>query len=79
MNIYKSRKLIGNKFWEVQFEIPTHLSDWFCFKIELTSKRDHAGFRFEIELLKLFYFHLWIYDSRHWNHDENRWEIYVNE
>lgn len=69
-------KISKNKSWEVQCELPTDLSDWFRIEISQTSKCDHAGFRFEFELLKLFYFHLWIYDNRHWDYDNDKWEVY---
>lgn len=72
-------KISKNKYWEIQCEFPTKLSDWFRFEIELNSKCDHAGFRFEFELLKLFYFHLWIYDHRHWDYDNNKWEVYDDD
>lgn len=38
-----------------------------------TRQIDHAGFRFLISLLGLFYFVVEIYDIRNWNDKENRW------
>jgi hypothetical protein len=40
--------------------------------------KDHAGPRFEITALGLF-FNIHLHDSRHWNHTENRWEQYPGE
>jgi hypothetical protein len=36
--------------------------------------RDHAGPRFEIILFGLF-FGIQMYDSRHWNYEQNRWYL----
>ena len=35
--------------------------------------RDHAGPKLELSVLG-YYFSVGIYDNRHWNHNENRWE-----
>jgi hypothetical protein len=35
---------------------------------------DHAGPRFEITILGLF-FNIQLYDGRHWNHEKNRWYL----
>lgn len=37
--------------------------------------RDHAGPRIEISVFG-FFFCAKIYDNRHWNYDEHRWENY---
>ena len=44
------------------------------FVVEYTTKTDHAGFTFNLNLLGLE-FEVKIYDSRHWNDDENRWYL----
>lgn len=40
-----------------------------------THKSDHAGFELGIGLFG-YGIHFRIYDTRHWNHDTNRWEEY---
>lgn len=72
-------RITKNKSWEIQIETFSSLADWFRFDISINSKTDHAGFRFEIEILKFFYFHLWIVDNRHWDYDNNRWINYDHE
>jgi len=69
-------KISKHKYWEIQAEMPSDLADLFGFNIELSSKRDHAGFRFEVELFRFIYFHLWIYDNRHWDYENDRWVKY---
>jgi hypothetical protein len=41
----------------------------------ITTRRDHAGVD---ALLGFFGFtvHLHLYDTRHWNHETNKWEVY---
>lgn len=47
-----------------------------AFKFELTSRRDHAGIRFEIGLLGYeVEFHM--YDVRHWDNENKCWEVYA--
>ena len=46
-------------------------------EISLTRKRDHAGFIFNLNFFYLnFYFN--IYDSRHWDDEDNKWEEYYD-
>ena len=61
-----------HKFLEVQLDRFDEW-DWFSFKIEWTRKRDHAGFEIYAELVG-FVFILNLYDHRHWDYDNNRWE-----
>ena len=57
---------------ELQLEIGKNRSEWFRFCLQTRSKQDHAGLYFEIELLTVFYFHFWFYDTRHWNYGKGR-------
>jgi hypothetical protein len=43
------------------------------FEISFSRKMDHAGFDLRIELFKI-YLYFSIYDDRHWNEEENKWE-----
>jgi hypothetical protein len=51
--------------------------DWNYFYVSsnLTRKCDHAGFGLEMEFLGAFFW-LSIYDGRHWNYEEGKWEEY---
>lgn len=74
--MYKSGKFfnIPNKYWEIQ---TGKWDNWLSLNLDLeyTTKQDHAGFRFYINLFS-FHFGITIYDSRHWNDDTNDWEVY---
>ena len=48
------------------------------FKFRLAPREDHGGVRMEIGLFG-FALTMQIYDNRHWNFDEGRWEIYLEE
>ena len=70
-----SVKLSENKSFEYQFD--NRFSDQpFEFSLSWTSKQDHAGIRFTFSIYKLFWIELSLYDSRHWNTDQNRWQSY---
>jgi hypothetical protein len=45
------------------------------FEFSVTSKADHAGFRFTLGLLG-YSISATIYDTRHWDRDSDSWEIY---
>lgn len=62
----------GNKAWEFQaYRSNTVVEGLF----ELTSHQDHAGLKLEFGILT-FSFVFQIYDTRHWNYAERRWEVY---
>lgn len=64
---------------EISFQLRTALCSWFEFNIRFLEKCDHAGLYFTFSLLKLFFFEINFYDSRHWNYDENRWCHYLEK
>jgi hypothetical protein len=64
-----SGNLFWNKFWELQ-AMRTH--DIVALRVEATIRRDHAGFALELGLLS-FNLAFTVYDSRHWDHEEERW------
>ena len=47
----------------------------FRLNINKNKKTDHAGFRFNLNIfgLDFDYTH---YDTRHWNYDNDNWEVY---
>ena len=60
---------IKHKFWE--FEI-LKSTDVVNFHFEITTRRDHAGMNFELALFG-YGIHFMIYDSRHWDWENNTW------
>jgi hypothetical protein len=52
----------GRKFSTTPFE----------FSMRLTTKGDHAGFRFAFSIYKLFFLFLGITDNRHWSNELDR-------
>lgn len=67
-----------HKSFEYQFEFgkSTPTNKIFEFLIEVTTKRNHAGPNFTFGIKNLFWICLKIYDHRHWNEEEDRWETY---
>ena len=64
-------KLFDNhNYFNVNFFL---FGDFFQFQLMLNKKSDHAGFLFNICILGLS-IHANIYDIRHWNDEENKWE-----
>jgi hypothetical protein len=67
--------LSKNKCFEMQF-----MKDYYIIGIELDfehifKRSDHAGPRIDISLLG-YTLSAQIYDRRHWDHDNNCWEVY---
>ncbi len=65
-----------NKSFEYQFEFGNFCNSLFEFKVEWTTKCDHAGPSFTFSIYKLFWINFKIYDHRHWDSDLNVWKIY---
>jgi hypothetical protein len=69
-----SGRVFGNKFWELEHSYYSPLL--FDVNVRCTHRTDHAGFEIGIGLLGYgLNFH--IYDSRHWDNDNNTWSTYV--
>ena len=67
----RSFQVYKNKFFE--FEIVYYSNTLLDFNFSWTSRVDHAGL--DLTLGLLFYsVSFRMYDRRHWNHKENRWE-----
>ena len=70
-NLYnRAGHLRGNLCWEVQF---MQTADILSLKFEWTMARDHAGPYCELGLFG-YSISASIYDRRHWDHFNNRWE-----
>lgn len=61
---------IKNKHWEVQI---TKCEELFRIEFQWSFKQDHAGIRLELGLLG-YKIDFTLYDSRHWDYKNNRWE-----
>ena len=72
--ICKGWRVTKNKGFEIQLSL---MEDWAWFNLhfEITRRKDHAGIDFTFEIPFVF-FNMNFYDSRHWNFDNNAWEIY---
>lgn len=68
-------QLSKRKSFECQIELFNKMSEdyIFCINGHWSIRRDHAGPSLMIIIWRLVYFHVAIYDHRHWNYDENRW------
>lgn len=65
------KQLTKNKGLEIQLTLKWKFSQWFKVSFETHTKCDHERVEFSIELLRFFYFHIMVYDFRHWNYDTN--------
>ena len=68
-------QLSKNKSFEYQLELGKN-SNFHPFQFELkwTSEEDHAGPSFTFGIKYFFWICISIYDHRHWDYDNNRWE-----
>lgn len=65
-----------NKYGEIQsWNNYAGATNPFDIKLSWTMKCDHAGFDFYIEIWS-FMFNFKIYDNRHWDYDNDQWEVY---
>jgi len=72
----KNINLSKNKSIEVQLDLfPTDDATVFKCEFRANQKVDHAGIGFFLELYKSFYFHIQLYDHRHWDYEKKCWEI----
>lgn len=73
----KSGSITEYKHWEL--ELTSYSKDFLGIRLDTRWRgRDHAGFSVEFILLG-YNLHANIYDSRHWNYENNSWEIYTGE
>lgn len=70
------KSLSKTKGLEIQLTLERNFGEWFEISLKTRKKCDHAGTEFVINLFKFFYFHISIYDFRHWDCDNDRFCIY---
>lgn len=63
---------VTNKYWEIQI---LRNDNWLRFEFGFTIREDHAGLNLELGLFG-YEIHFTIYDNRHWDYINNRWEKY---
>lgn len=66
------RTPISHKYWEIQI---IRCYNLLRFEFELSIRQDHAGLNLELGLFG-YEIHFTIYDNRHWDYINNRWEKY---
>lgn len=72
-NVYsKSGSLSKHKAWEVEVYKTKAVVD---FDFDLSFRQDHAGIRLGLGLFG-YTVSGHIYDTRHWNYNEDRWYVY---
>jgi len=69
------KKVSKNKAIELQTDYIKDWCTWFRIEISITNRCDHAGVHFWFELMGA-YIAFTFYDSRHWNEENNRYEVY---
>jgi hypothetical protein len=74
----KDVKLSKNKSLEVQLDLfnKNMSPGYFEFLFMWTRQQDHAGPSFSFSIFRIIFFNIQVYDHRHWDHDNNRWEKY---
>lgn len=77
LNIYPTIKfLIDLDQYDTNiFDLNIELFGLFSFQICKTKKTDHAGFWFNMSILGLDFTYR-TYDTRHWNYENDTWEVY---
>lgn len=73
----KSGSITKHKHWELQ--LTKYTPEYIGLKLDTCWRgRDHAGISVELMLIG-YCFHVNIYDSRHWDYENNCWEIYTGD
>ena len=72
------KQLSENKGLEVQLTLKWKFAQWLNVSIESHRECDHERDEFKVGLLKFFYFHIMIYDFRHWDYDKNTYCDYAD-
>ena len=66
--------LFFNKSLEVGYQIDSKRVGGFDFYLRFNTRGDHAGLKFFFEIGS-FFFEFSIHDNRHWNYQQNPWDI----
>jgi len=74
IKFWTGKTFIKNKYWEFQID---KVPELFHLELSLTTKEDHAGFNIEFALLG-YEVRFTVYDCRHWDYINERWEDNVN-
>lgn len=78
--LYKNFRLSKHKCIEFQIEFSwicySMANEWFRFEIGTKSRQDHGGFYFYLCLLRKFAIMIDLYDTRHWDLENNCWKKY---
>ena len=69
LNIVKNITITKNKSFEFQLTKWENWTNYFNFCLTFNRRQDHAGLRFDIEILGLN-LRTQIYDHRHWDYSE---------
>lgn len=84
-------KIITWNFWNIQltkhksFEYQLDLgskfssSEFFELSFKWTTKQDHAGPSFTFSIYRVLFLTTLVYDNRHWNIDNDAWEVYPDK
>lgn len=62
------------KFIELELHTIEHLAGW---NFHLSTRCDHAGLDIQLSLFGVC-LHFNFYDNRHWDYDNNTWEVYAD-
>lgn len=87
IQIYFSKIFLGNII-SLDFKLQEYERFWYYIQIGFLGdvfnintfwdkKSDHAGWTFDLKILG-FSIHLNIYDTRHWDYDNDCWEVYLD-
>lgn len=77
--VFWDRKIAKNKSVELQISKWSAIRDLFTLALDLNwSGEDHAGPEFEFGIGP-YWLCFQIYDHRHWNWEQGRWELYPGE
>ena len=72
------KQLTENKGLEIQLTLKWKFAQWFKIAFESHRECDHERDEFSIELFRFFYFHVMVYDFRHWDYDKKTYCDYAD-
>ena len=76
----KAIRLTRNKTFEFQIETRKEFTyPPFEFCLWWSTKADHAGLFFNVQIYRLFWLMISIYDNRHWDDEHNCWDPFSDE
>ena len=75
----KTWTLSKNKSIELQIDWCNGWTAICGFNFNITTRRDHPGAALSFEILKLLYIGVVFYDHRHWDHENNTYQVYTED